>query len=158
MKRTTAHHVRTGEHQRMGEQPFEEACLCRCSTSPKPRAVRCSSRVRDACGVMTDGVPSPAGFRHCLKGGFGRVHEFARKRPAHSRHLSRLKEKHGNDREQPSLSFLGISLYGGRLVLRAPTGLWSEMLEPRRCRARDRAWDDGHWDGAHARTCWSLSS
>src|SRR3954453_15895545 len=76
----------------------------------------------------------------------------------HSRNLPRLKGKHGDNREQSSLSFLGISLYGDRLVLRVPTGIWSEILEPHRCRVRDRAWDDGYWDGTHVRACWPLSS
>jgi hypothetical protein len=82
VKRVTAHHVRTGEHQRMGEQQFEEACLCRCSTSPMPRAVRYWSSVRDACGLMAsmtrNVVPSPAGFRPFLEDGIGRFQWFAR--------------------------------------------------------------------------------
>jgi hypothetical protein len=45
VKRATAHHVRTVENQRIGEQQFEEARLCRFSTSLF-RAVRCWSSVR----------------------------------------------------------------------------------------------------------------
>jgi hypothetical protein len=33
VKRATAHHVRTGENQRIGEQQFEAVSLCRFSTS-----------------------------------------------------------------------------------------------------------------------------
>jgi len=63
VKRATAHHVRTGENQRIGEQQFEEARLCRFSTSLF-RAVRCRSSVSYSfCRLLE--LPEMA-YRHPL--------------------------------------------------------------------------------------------
>src|SRR5260370_16108472 len=63
VKRATAHHVRTGENQRIGEQQFEEARLVRFSKSLF-RAVRCRSSVSYSfCRLLE--LPAMA-YRHPL--------------------------------------------------------------------------------------------
>ncbi len=67
---STAHHARTGENRQSGEQPCEEARLCRFSTSlcaSREMLVKRKLLFLLIAYMTRNGVPSPAGFRHCTE-------------------------------------------------------------------------------------------